>query len=62
MSIPPEEYDSGPFCRHFSDPADCTLNCKECDHRCVDHPFDGGECLYSDECGCSHYVDPEETS
>lgn len=36
------EYDSGPFCRHFSDPSDCSEPCVMCGHPCREHPSDGG--------------------
>jgi hypothetical protein len=33
------EYDSGPFCWHWSDPSDCDEECLDpnCKHRCGEH-------------------------
>jgi hypothetical protein len=45
------EYNSGPFCRHWSDPSDCDLLCV-CGHKCCDHR--GDECSL-DDCECEHY-------
>jgi len=32
-----EEYNSGPFCRHFGDPWDCSRLCAACGHNCHQH-------------------------
>ncbi len=32
-------YDSGPYCRHYSDPSECEDVCSWCGHRCADHQF-----------------------
>jgi len=46
-----ENHESGPFCRHWGDPADCDVLCKKCGHRCVDHDFSRpSECNECDEC------------
>ena len=47
------EYNSGPFCRHWSDPSDCEEVCL-CDHRCGRHESDAddGACL---DCDCSQW-------
>lgn len=46
------DYDSGPFCRHWSDPADCDERCARCNHRCGRHAFGDGdsECMECEEC------------
>jgi hypothetical protein len=44
------EYESGPFCRHWSDPADCDEVCARCGHPCRQHCGDDGSC---DETGCT---------
>lgn len=42
---------SGPFCRHWSDPADCVMACARCGHLCCEHDVSSpGECL---EAGCT---------
>lgn len=54
-------YDSGPFCRHWSDPADCDILCATCGHRC--HPDE--ECYYIgdlEDCRCPEWKDPPEES
>lgn len=54
-----DDYDSGPFCRHFSDPADCEEVCKRCGHKCHEHGsgVDDGEPCFHDECSCTGWVD-----
>lgn len=54
-----ENYESGPYCPHWSDPSGCDELCK-CGHTCMDH----GGCA-DDECevcGCERFVDAEETA
>ena len=47
-----EEYESGPFCRHWDDPSCCTEVCV-CGHRCIEHVFTKpGEC---DRCECNEW-------
>ncbi len=53
-----EDYESGPFCRHWGDPADCDEPCARCGHRCSDHPYDG--CCDEDDCSCPDFVEPPE--
>mgnify|MGYP001568647700 FL=1 len=31
------EWETGPFCQHFSDPSDCEELCLGCSHGCPDH-------------------------
>lgn len=31
------DYESGPYCRHWSDPTDCDELCDTCGHRCSEH-------------------------
>lgn len=52
------DYESGPFCRHFSDPADCEKKCVGCGHECQDHNYSDGNyscCL----CDCECWVEGE---
>ena len=51
------EYNSGPFCRHWSDPADCDETCGCCGHRCVDHAFGDGAEPACSECDCEAWVE-----
>ncbi len=57
-------YESGPFCRHWGDPLDCSNMCG-CGHRCCDH------CAWSDEtgdrdacceCACAKFTDDDATT
>lgn len=50
--------DSGPFCRHFNDPADCDEKCT-CGHSCSSHPF-GNECHDDEGCSCLGYEERDE--
>jgi hypothetical protein len=62
---PPE---SGPYCRHYRDPADCDITCVRCGHPCCLHEQpdgdgDGacrGEPHADDECPCEAWVEPED--
>ncbi len=52
------EYETGPFCRHFSDPCDCEIRCATCGHRCTEHYVgDPGECM---ECDCEEWTEAED--
>ena len=54
----PQDYDSGPFCRHWSDPLDCEEVCARCGHTCGSHYYDS-----CDKCDCSEWLEqPEEWS
>jgi hypothetical protein len=50
-----QEWDSGPFCPHWSDPADCDALCA-CGHKCGRH-HQGGACGEGD-CPCEEFKDP----
>lgn len=64
-----DPYESGPFCRHYSDPSDCQETCAHCGHRCKWHDPD---CSYSEfvlidgvwrhenHCDCLAWVEPPE--
>ena len=52
------EYDSGPFCRHWHDPADCDVKCVRCGHACMEHSFD--EPYYCDECDCKGWEEADD--
>lgn len=51
-----EGYESGPFCRHWSDPADCDTLCK-CGHQCCQHSAYTDACA---ECDCEEFCDNED--
>lgn len=51
-----DDYQSGPFCQHYSHPSDCDDKCT-CGHTCSRHEVMGPgdrECL---ECPCPKFVD-----
>lgn len=50
------DYDSGPFCKHWSDPSDCDELCATCGHMCCRHGYSTEEC-YVDDCKCEQFVD-----
>lgn len=53
--------DSGPFCRHYSDPCDCSEVCDTCGHRCSEHDTgEGGttECNVNG-CKCTEWKDQD---
>jgi hypothetical protein len=63
-----EDDDSGPYCRHWDDPVDCTEVCIVCNHECREHRT--GECLahvngfstndspaVDGECDCDEFKD-----
>ena len=48
-----DEYDSGPFCRHYGDPSDCDEVCDNCGCRCTRHGFaEPGACM---DCDCKEW-------
>lgn len=51
------DYQSGPFCRHWADPSDCSKVCACCGHSCSAHDYGCDE--YG--CGCKEFVDAEES-
>ena len=53
-----EDYESGPFCIHWGDPADCEDLClrEGCGHKCHFHSCGGFECLAVDGCPCKALV------
>lgn len=52
-----EDYESGPFCRHWSDPEDCDAVCVTCGHGCTRHDFGvPGEC-FEDGCDCVKWIE-----
>jgi hypothetical protein len=54
-----ENYETGPFCRHWSDPADCDIKCATCGHDCHRHEFEKpGEC-FEDGCECKEWKEQE---
>ena len=54
-----DNYESGPFCQHWSDPSDCDQLC-ECGHQCHDHEsWDEGKCK-AEGCSCEKFTDNTE--
>jgi hypothetical protein len=56
-----DDYESGPFCRHWYDPSDCDKRCATCGHNCAQHGFGDGassDCL-DGSCECEEWADPE---
>ena len=54
-----EEYESGPFCQHWSDLGECDMLCK-CGHECRRHDsWDDNKCGVED-CKCDEFKDPQE--
>ena len=54
--------ESGPFCRHFSDPTACEIVCEACGHTCAEHDQGGkdeGACRV-DNCECTDWWEPPE--
>ena len=51
------EYESGPFCQHFSDPSSCDEKCANCGHSCQAHGSVAGELCNEDGCECQGFVD-----
>lgn len=53
------DYDSGPFCRHWGDPADCEEVCV-CGHSCTEHEFaEPGACLVVG-CECQRWREAKQ--
>ncbi len=54
------DYDSGPFCQHWGDPADCDEVCATCGHRCWEHEhWDAPRACDVDGCECKGFKDKE---
>ncbi len=54
-----ENYESGPFCPHWTTPSECSEVCK-CGHLCSQHCFFDGDCEIED-CPCTKFTDPPLT-
>jgi hypothetical protein len=57
-----EGFETGPFCRHWSDPSECERKCLTCGHACCKHGFGDGsdpEC-FEDGCQCQLWTEAEE--
>jgi hypothetical protein len=46
-----DDMDSGPFCKHWSDPSSCSMVCK-CSHKCHKH---AGTVCNETGCGCQEF-------
>jgi hypothetical protein len=52
------EYETGPFCRHFADPVDCSETCIGCGHECHEHVrFEGPRPCDAAGCDCPGWVE-----
>lgn len=59
-----DEYESGPWCEHWSHPSDCDAMCK-CGHKCHQHDIYSDEERWCnvDDCDCKAFEDVvEETN
>jgi hypothetical protein len=54
------EWDTGPFCIHYSDPCDCEEKCAACGHECRQHAggYPGMGCSV-ENCNCEEFKRPE---
>lgn len=52
---PWEDYETGPFCRHWGDPSECEKLCK-CGHQCHEH-YDSN--CDVDDCQCEDWDERE---
>lgn len=48
------EFNSGPFCRHWSDPSDCEEICGNCGHECRQH---GSFTCRVEGCECDEFIE-----
>lgn len=55
-----EDIDTGPYCRHFRDPADCDEKCLRCNHECHEHEQNGldDKCNH-DGCECPDWKEDD---
>lgn len=56
------EVESGPFCRHYGDPADCDHECQICGHTCSQHVQDDFGYCRVDECECQEWREKDSES
>ena len=52
------DYESGPFCQHWSDPSSCEELCAKCGHSCLEHGSVADEPCHKPGCECSGFVEP----
>lgn len=55
------DYESGPFCSHWSDAFDCDEPCLGCGHECREHV--SGICVpyvKDADCLCKRFLKPED--
>lgn len=53
-----DNYESGPFCPHYTEPGDgCAEMCR-CGHPCQEHLYlvQGGDCFH-DSCACTRFTE-----
>ena len=55
------DYETGPFCRHYSDPFDCDEKCARCGHDCSKHGYgmDDDEPCSVEGCTCKGWMKQE---
>jgi hypothetical protein len=57
------QVESGPYCRHWSDPSDCDVSCATCGHLCGMHWDIGCMQVLDDgkDCDCNQWLEPEHS-
>lgn len=51
------DYESGPFCRHWSEPSECEEKCMKCGHSCQEHGSIDNEPCTHEGCSCEGWVE-----
>lgn len=54
-----DDYETGPFCRHWGDPSDCDEVCKTCGHGCTRHGANDGDWSCFD-CDCEKWMEVDD--
>lgn len=52
-----EDYESGPFCRHWAEASACYIICAHCGHDCVAHNVGDDTSCSVDNCACEEWQD-----
>lgn len=52
-----ENYESGPFCRHWGDPTDCDETCTTCGHGCTAHAIGLSTACDVENCVCEAWLE-----
>lgn len=56
---PDDFQESGPFCRHYSEPGLCDVLCARCGHSCDAHGSDGDHPCSECGCDCEGWKEPD---